>query len=144
MSKFHFQFNTVKKTKEILEKKVQKEIAKLELEKYEENEEKKKFLLELESSYSEIGHCKNALSLRMLYEYQKSLKKKIDLSGRKILALNDELDERIKELQKKNMECKMFETLEEIHFENFKKEENSKENKMIEEFAAQSFIRGKF
>ncbi len=141
MYNFQFKYDTIKKTKEILEKKVQKDIALLEKEITEEQTYKKAVAVELTESFSEFTNSTKVLNLKRIIEYQDNLRKKIILSDKKIFALENEKESLLKELIKRSQETKIFNKLEELYFENFKKEEDAKEEKIMNEFGIQSFAR---
>lgn len=141
MYNFQFKYETIKKTKEILEKKVQKDVALLEKEIIEEHEFKKAISDELTESFSEFTNSAKVLNLKRTIEFQDHLRKKIILSDKKIFALENEKESLLKELIKRSQETKIFNKLEELYFENFKKEEELKEEKIMNEFGIQSFAR---
>ncbi|MFO7445016.1 MAG: flagellar export protein FliJ [Ignavibacteriaceae bacterium] len=141
--KFVYKFDAIKKIKEIFEKRVQKEVAAIQLEIEKKEEEYNAILLQrvLESkrdmkhiSSSELKFHKNYLGV--LSSELGKIRKEIDLLGKK-------KDEKLLELIQKSKEHKIFNTLEEIHFENFTQEQNKLEMISIDEIATQKFARNK-
>ena len=142
MSKFVYKFQSIQKVKESLQKKVQKEMAllDLEIEKLEnefntvsnEEVESKKKILNKDVLVGEIKFRKN---------YELCLDRKKITILEKINKLNKKKEIKRLELIQKSKEHKIFNLLEEIYHENFKKEENRTELKFIDELATQKFIR---
>ncbi|MGA7723541.1 MAG: flagellar FliJ family protein [Ignavibacteriaceae bacterium] len=142
MSKFVYKFQSIQKVKESLQKKVQKEMAllDLEIEKLEnefntvsnEEVESKKKILNKDVLVGEIKFRKN---------YELCLDRKKITILEKINKLNKKKEIKRLELIQKSKEHKIFDSLEEIYHENFKKEENRTELKFIDELATQKFIR---
>lgn len=142
MSKFVYKFQSIQKVKESLQKKVQKEMAllDLEIEKLEnefntvsnEEVESKKKILNKDVLVGEIKFRKN---------YELCLDRKKITILEKINKLNKKKEIKRLELIQKSKEHKIFDLLEEIYHENFKKEENRTELKFIDELATQKFIR---
>lgn len=143
MAKFNFKYEPIKRIKEQLEKKVQKEIAVIN-DLIEKNKEKiasirnemfvKKIKFRDGAKAKELQFQKN-------YEtYMLGLIENINLES---AELEKEKNIKLKELIEKSKEKKILVKLEEKHFENFNKEENRIEAKRVDEVATQSFIRGK-
>jgi flagellar export protein FliJ len=142
MSKFIYKFRSIQKVKESLQKKVQKEIAliDLEIEKLEnelinisnEVTQSKKKCLKKDVFVGEIKFRKN---------YELCLEREKIMIGEKIEKLNKKKKVKLAELFQKRKEHKIFDSLEDVHFENFRKEENRLESKFIDELATQKFVR---
>lgn len=142
MAKFIYKFESIKKTKEALEKKVQKEMAVIDLEiaklteeyKQVEDEEikSKRSWLKKDISISEIKFKKN---------YELLLNRKKSALMIQIEKMNEKKDLKLKELIEKSKEHKIFETLEETYHENFIAEQNHLELKFIDELATQKYVR---
>jgi flagellar export protein FliJ len=142
MSKFVYKFRSIQKVKEALQKKVQKEIALIDLEKEKlkkqfdniSNEEhaSKKQSLKKDVSVGEIKFKKS---------YELCLDRKKSMLLKEIEKLNKKRDIKLTELLQKSKEHKIFDSLEEVYLENYKKEENRSESKFIDELATQKFIR---
>ncbi len=142
MAKFVYKFETIKKTKEALEKKAQKEVALIDLEiaklidEYKQIEEEelnsKKSWAKKDVSISEIKFKKN---------YELLLARKKSELMNQLQKLKEKKDLKLKELIEKSKEHKIFETLEDTYHENFTAEQNNIELKFIDELATQKFIR---
>lgn len=142
MAKFIYKFESIKKTKEALEKKAQKEVAVIDLEiaklteefKQVEDEEikSKRSWLKKDISISEIKFKKN---------YELLLNRKKSALMIQIEKMNEKKDLKLKELIEKSKEHKIFETLEETYHENFISEQNHLELKFIDELATQKYVR---
>jgi flagellar FliJ protein len=143
MGKFQFKYEPIKRVKEQLEKKVQKEIAFIN-DMIEKNKEKiasirnemfaKKVKFKLGAKAKELQFQKN-------YEtYMLGLIEKVKMEN---AELEKEKNIKLTELLEKSKEKKILIKLEEKHLENFNKEENRIEAERVDEVATQGFIRGK-
>lgn len=142
MSKFVYKFHAIQQVKEILQKKVQKEIAIIELEIEglknqfdiisEEALESKRSFTKKEVSVGEIKFRKN---------YELCLERKKTMILENIEKLNKKKEIKLSELVQKSKEQKIFDSLEEVYHDNFNKEQNRSELKFIDELATQKFIR---
>ena len=143
MGKFQFKYEPIKRVKEQLEKKVQKEIAVIN-DMMEKNKEKiasirnetfaKKVKFKVGAKAKELQFQKN-------YEtYMLGLIEKVKMGN---AELEKEKNIKLTELLEKSKEKKILIKLEEKHLENFNKEENRIEAERVDEVATQSFIRGK-
>jgi flagellar export protein FliJ len=142
MSKFNFKYDSIKKVKDILEKKVQKEIAFIDMEIDKNIYEREKLILEAEENIK--NRKSNRVSeLKAIENFKRSIEKKIEIIEKQIVALEKQKEEKMKELIEKSKENKIFQTLEEAHLEDFKHEENLKDEGKINEIATQKFIRNK-
>ncbi len=140
MSKFTFKYDSIKKVKELLEKKVQKEMALIELEIDRNIFECEKLVQEIEDTIK-IPKSNRISELKAVENYKKTLEKKIEIIQRHIEALKLQKEKKLKELAERSKENKIFQTLEETYLENFKYEENLKDENKINEIATQKFIR---
>ena len=140
MSKFTFKYDSIKKVKELLEKKVQKEMALIELEIDRNIFECEKLVQEIENTIK-IPKSNRISELKAVENYKKTLEKKIEIIQRHIEALKLQKEKKLKELSERSKENKIFQTLEETYLENFKYEENLKDENKINEIATQKFIR---
>ncbi len=140
MSKFTFKYDSIKKVKELLEKKVQKEMALIELEIDRNIFECEKLVLEIENTIK-IPKSNRISELKAVENYKKTLEKKIEIIQKHIEALKQQKEKKLKELAERSKENKIFQTLEETYLENFKYEENLKDEIKINEIATQKFIR---
>jgi flagellar export protein FliJ len=142
MSKFVYKFHAIQKVKEVLQKKVQKEIALIELEieglrnlydiTSEEELESKRNFVKKDISVGEIKFIKN---------YELCLERKKTMLLESIDKLNKKKEIKLLELVQKSKEQKIFDSLEEVYQDNFNKEQNRSELKFIDELATQKFIR---
>lgn len=142
MSKFVYKFQAIQKVKEVLQKKVQKEIALIELEieglknQYdrisEEALESKRGFVKKDVFIGEIKFRKN---------YELCLERKKTTILENIEKLNKKKEIKLSELVQKSKEQKIFDSLEEVYHDNFDKEQNRSELKFIDELATQKFIR---
>lgn len=142
MPKFKFKYDSIKKVKDLLEKKVQKEIALIELEIERNIIEKEKLIVEIENNNKNLKNNKIS-ELKAVENYRTMLEKKVENIQKQIIALNKHKEDKVNELIEKSKENKMFQTLEENYFENFKYEENLKDESKINEIATQKYIRDK-
>jgi flagellar export protein FliJ len=142
MAKFKFKYDSVKKVKNLLEKKVQKEIAFIDLEIERNILEREKLILEIQNNLK--NRINNKISeLKAVENYNISLEKRIENIQKQTVILKKRKDEKMKELIEKSKENKIFQTLEDNHLEIFKYEENLKDESKINEIATQKFIRDK-
>jgi flagellar export protein FliJ len=142
MSKFVYKFQSIQKVKESLQKKVQKEMALLDLEIEKlENEFNKVSNEEVESKKKILNKDVLVGEIKFRKNYELCLDRKKITILEKINKLNKKKEIKRLELIQKSKEHKIFDSLEEIYHENFKKEENRTELKFIDELATQKFIR---
>jgi flagellar export protein FliJ len=143
MGKFKFKYDPIKRVKEQLEKKVQKEIAEFNdlIEKnkniitgLEEEMMSKKLKFKKETKASELQFQKN---------YETYMLVLIDNIKIKINELVRQKNKKLLELMEKTKEKKIFIKLEEKHLEDFKKIERKIEANSIDEAASQNFVRRK-
>lgn len=143
MSKFTYKFDAIRKVKESLEKKVQKEVAeidllidryKLELQKLtdEEKEQSEKFSKNIK-----------IVELKERRAYLVSLKKKMENVQMQINALYLQREKKINELIQKSKEHKIFDSLEDVYRDQFNEEEKRLEMVQVNETATQRFVREK-
>ena len=142
MPKFKFKYDSVKKVKDLLEKKVQKEIAIIDLEIEKNIAEREKLVLEAAENIKNRKNNKIS-ELKAVENYKKFLEKKIEQIQKQITTLEKQKEEKMNELIEKTKENKIFKTLEEAHLEDFKHEENLKDESKLNEIATQKFIRDK-
>ncbi len=143
MAKFKFKYDPIKRVKEQLEKKVQKEIA--ELNDRIENNKTKINTIENEMNLKKLKFKKGAKVSELQFQknYETYMQGLIESIKRKINELVKQKNTKLLELLDKTKEKKMFVKLEEKHLEKFNKEENKLEATRIDEVASQSFTRGK-
>ena len=142
MPKFIYKFHSIQKVKESLQKKVQKEIALLDLEIEKlENEFNTVSNEEIESKRNFLKRDVLVGEIKFRKNYELCLDRKKSIILGKIEKLNKKKEVKVVELIQKSKEHKIFDSLEEVYEENFKKEENRSELKFIDELATQKFIR---
>ena len=137
MAKFNYKFDTIKKVKQIVEKKVQKEVAVIELEIEKRRNEIKE--LELEKLKT-VGELKNRKSLKIseiqfVNNFEKLIEEKISNIKNENLGLEKSRQKKMEELTQKAKETKMFEKLEEQHLKQFIIEQNRLEQIEIDDIA---------
>ena len=143
MAKFQYKFKTIKDIKERLEKKAQKELAIIDLEIKNKNEE----ILELTKQLQECNRKKleiksNKIKDLHFYEkYQRFLIEQIELVEKYILARKKERSKKMLELVKKSQETKTFEKLEEKHLTEFLNAQDKLDQKEMDEFAVNEYLR---
>jgi flagellar FliJ protein len=142
MSKFQFKYDSVKKVKDLQEKKIQKEIALIDIEIDKNITECEKLKREAENNLKNRKNNKIS-ELKAIENYRRLLDRNIDTIQKNIAALKKKREGKMYELITKSKESKIFKTLEENHLENFKYEENLKDENRINEIATQKFIRDK-
>lgn len=143
MAKFRYRFESIKKIKETFEKKIQKEISLIDIEIEKQNDL-------LKSLAQERMKANEALSGRSFVkaselQFQGELQNLLDLREKNIKTeianLEKVKEERMLELQQKTKEHKIFEALEEKHYEDFQLVQNQIEQKEIDEIASKKFAR---
>ncbi len=142
MGKFLYKFDSIKKTKEILEQKVQKELADIDLEIENLSDEYVKLEKKKENSVKNLQQYKRVSDLKQLDNYRNDLKQQMEIIRKKIDLLTLKRENKLNELITKSQETKMFRKLEEVHLEEFMHEENIKEENLTNEVATQKYIRG--
>ena len=144
MAKFNFKFKSVKKVKEALEKKAQKELALIDLYIDQNIQQKIKLLEEINSLRRSVYDKKISVSeLRFLAQYKNFLHNKVDEKDTAIKTLQVKKDEKVEEVIQKTKEKKMLLKLEENHFDEFNTNENRNELKNYNDLAVQKFARTK-
>ena len=142
MAKFVYQFEAIRKVKENLEKKVQKEIALIDMEIGKLKKEHD--LLEREEMMSRNNSGKKGMTvgdIKFKKGYELCLNRKRAVVSEKIERLSEKRELKMTELIQKSKEHKIFDTLEENLSENFTQEQNHLEMKFIDDIATQKFVR---
>lgn len=143
MAKFHYKFESIKKIKENLEKKVQKEVSVIEL----EIEKLNMVLADIRTKKDESRrNCFTRSTFKISeLQFQEHLEELMDLQIEKIreeiFRMEGEKEKKLAELAQKSKENKIFETLKEKHFEEYVINENQNEQKLIDEIASTQFGR---
>jgi len=141
MPKFIYKFDTIRKVKESLEKKAQKEVAEIDLsiQKYKKNLQK--LTDEEKEASSKFTTNIKIVELKERQAYLVSLKKKIENVQLQISALYLQREKKIQELIQKSKEHKIFDSLEDVYREQFNEEEKRVEMVQVNETATQRFVR---
>ncbi len=142
MSKFVYKFESIKKVKEALEKKAQKEVSEIELEIEKQRKEFNRISeKETRSRGSALKKDISAAEVKFKKNYELFLSRQKAGVMNKILALEDKKKAKLNELVQKSKEHKIFDSLEESYHDDFNREQNRAELKFIDELATQKFIR---
>lgn len=144
MAKFKYKFESIKRIKESLEKKAQKEVAVIDLDIQKKNEECEKIMTkEKESKINFKQKTVSAGEMQFIKNYELFLQKKRAEIQKDIEILKTKREIKMSELVQKSKEHKIFNKLEEKHIENFYKEQDHLELGFIDELATQKFVRRK-
>ncbi|MBI1938184.1 MAG: flagellar FliJ family protein [Ignavibacteriales bacterium] len=140
MQKFKFKYDAVIRVKEILEKKVLKEISLLDTAIEKLNDHKKS----LEEKRKQLGVNAHGVKIKVL-EYKSiktlitSLEKEIFAIEKKIEDLKLKKEEKKQELYARKKEVKILETLKENQYQEFLSNSNREELKQLNEIAINNF-----
>lgn len=142
MAKFVYKFETIKKVKETLEKKVQKEVAVIEI-------QIDKMMAEYDRLTNEVMAERNkpldrsitAGELKVKKGYEYFLEKQRVSILDQISKLKESKKIKMEELVQKSKEHTIFETLEDNYVEDFKNEQNRLEMRFADELASQKYVR---
>ncbi len=143
MGKFKYKFKAIKEIKERLEKKAQKELAVVDMDIANKNNE----ILELAKQLKEHKRKKleeknkKIIELHFYEKYESYLNEQIGLIRNYISQKKIERNEKLAELVKKSKETKTFEKLEESHLTEFVKVQDKLEQKEMDEFAVNEFLK---
>lgn len=143
MAKFKYKFETVKGVKKKFEKKAQRELAIIDL----EINKKQQYIIELtkllklnrEQKIAEKS--KKGDELHFYEKYEGYLSEQIKLSQNYIAEKIKQREKKLKELVEKTKETKTFEKLEEKHLSDFIKAQDKLEQKEMDEFAVNEYLR---
>ena len=141
--KFKFRYDSVLAVKELLVSEKQKEL----LEQNIKIEKSHKMLSELKREILSVSYCLEDKKIRndkiiQLKSYQNFLLDKVKRQRGIIKQLENERDGILKELISLNKEQKIIEKLKEKHLELFNQRRRKIEDKLMNEFAVQKFVRG--
>jgi len=144
MAKFQYKFNSIKEVKKQLEKKTQKELAIIELEISNKKIEIEELLKLLKNQkIKKLGKLsKSVTELHFDEKYESYLIEQMEILEKYIEEKNIERKNKIEELVNKSKETKTFEKLEEKHFTEFVKTQEKQDQKEMDEFAVQEFLKG--
>ncbi|MGK9477053.1 flagellar export protein FliJ [Melioribacter sp. OK-6-Me] len=142
MAVFKYKFEAILRIKNILEKKVLKEIASIELEINRAEDYKKNLIQKLKNLNESILKGKiKALEYQSLKAHCKQIEKDIENTERSIFDLNNKKKLKYEELKERTKERRIIEKLKEKKFEEFMMETNRKELKYLDEIAIYNFNR---
>lgn len=143
MAKFNFKFESVKKIKETLEKKTQKELSLIELEVSKINEEIKNLFITKKLNKAKVtgnGTIKVNM-LHYLQNYELFIDNKIEELQKRVIELLKAKEKKIIELSDRTKETKMFEKLKEKHLIDYVNVQKKIEQIEIDEIATKQFVR---
>lgn len=140
MSNFKFKFESVKKVKEVFEKKAQKDLAQIDLFITKHQEIRQKLVDEINDLRNSAFKKKmNIAELQFIGGYDTVLKQQIEMQTEVITQLEKKRSKKIEEVAAKTKEKKILNQLEETHREKFHRDNNSAELKFFDEIAVQNF-----
>jgi flagellar FliJ protein len=143
LAKFKYKFNTIKEIKQRFEKKVQKELAVIDL----DIANTQKEILKLQQLIKEqkIKKIENKFikltDLHFYEKYESYLKEQIQVFNKHLDKKKIERKKKFEELIKRSKETKIFEKLEEKHFEDFKNTQEKLEQKEMDEIAVKEYFK---
>lgn len=142
--KFKYQFESIKRIKETLEKKTKKELATIGLQIEKTKHEIEKLENARKALHLDITAKNNhpAATLQFRSHYDDYLEQQINQHEKEIVQLEELKEAKIAELAQKRKDTKIFEALEEKQFEEYLKNENKSEQIQIDEIGVQKFVRG--
>jgi len=132
---FVYKFDTIKKIKEIFEKRVQKEVASIQLEIDKARDEYDGVLKKRMQENKRHVKIISASDLKFHKHYLASLNEEMNRIRKIIDELITKKEVKMQELLQKSKEHKIFNTLEEIHLEEFKRDQDKIEMINIDEIA---------
>lgn len=141
---FVYKFKAVKGVKEQLKKKIEKELAEVEIEILKAQKKIDDLYVELDNvgkSFSEKNIKVSAMQFKKSSEI--IIKEKIEAADEEMKKLRLKRETIITELEKKSKEHKIFDKLEDNMREQFNIEQNKLDNGKIDEIAVQKFVRSK-
>ncbi|MDQ7817307.1 MAG: flagellar FliJ family protein [Melioribacteraceae bacterium] len=142
MSKFIFKFDSIIRVKEVLEKKVLKEISLIEKEIENAHFKKNSLINKKRALFDSItsGHIK-VFEFKSAKIHIKSIEKDIHNIEKKIKELENRKEQKKGELIQRKKELKIFETLKENKLEEFIFENSKEDLKIMNEIAINNFVR---
>lgn len=142
MGKFKYKFKAIKEIKERLEKKTQKELALVDMDIANKNKAAFELIEQLkEYKRKKLEKNKKVTELHFYEKYESYLTEQIGLIRHYISQKKIERDEKLIELVQKSKETKTFEKLEESHLMEFVKSQDKLEQKEMDEFAVNEFLK---
>lgn len=144
MAKFIYKFEAIKRIKESLEKKAQKEVAIIDMDIEKKKTERDEIMEKERDNRMNFGKKPVSVGeLQFIKNYELFLKNKRAEIQRDIEKLNTRREVKMNELVQKSKEHKIFNKLEEQHFMTFNREQEHLELSFIDELATQKFVRRK-
>jgi len=143
MSKFNYKFETVRKIKESLEKKAQKEVAEIDLVIDKHKIELQNLLVEAEEHQRKFSKNIRISELKAQKGYLITLTKKIENIQLQIDTLILQREKKVLELIQKSKEHKIFDSLEDVYRDQYNEEEKRLDMVQVNETATQRFVREK-
>jgi flagellar export protein FliJ len=138
--KFNYKFAAIKRIKEIFEKRMQKEVAAIQLEIDRARDEYDDVLkVRMEENKKQIKIISSS-DLKFHKNYLISLNRELERIRIKIDQLLMQKELKLEELIQKSKEQKIFSTLEDIHHEEFIKELDKEEMHNLDEIATSRYI----
>ena len=139
MPKFKFRLDSVINVKEILQKKIQKEIFLIEKEINEQKQKRQKIIEEREKTRKEIHGLLKVSMYQSTKMYDLQLEKMIQSIEKKIVLLYEKKKEKMKDLVEKKKEHKILEVLKDNQQVTFLEEEKKSELKELNEIAIRNY-----
>lgn len=143
MAKFTYRFESVRRVKEIVERQIQKELQVIELAIKDKEAEIKGVQEEKQKSRASLDTTSRmkASDLHFRANLENFYDEKIAMLYKELRDLEDQKLKKMRELEEKNKELKIFEKLKEKHFEAFIEEENREERIALDEIATMNYSR---
>ncbi|AFN75363.1 flagellar export protein FliJ [Melioribacter roseus P3M-2] len=142
MSEFKYKFESILRIKNILEKKVLKEIAEINFEINKAEELKKNLIKKLKDLNETASKGKiKALEYKSVKAHCNLIEKEIEEAERKILDLMNKKKMKQEELKERTKERRILEKLKEKKYEEYIVESNRTELKQLDEIAINNFNR---
>ena len=140
MSRFKYKFRAIEDIKEKIKKNSEKEYAISKKIADAKRLEIDKLKTEQENSFIQ-REVLNVQEMVFLEKYRDSLAKRIEFKKKELVALENECDQKLKQLVDHHKDHKVFERLKEKHHEEYNKVQYKHEMKTIDEMANQQFNR---
>ncbi len=143
MGKFKFKYKSIENLKRILEKQVQKELAEIDLEIEKVMDYLSRLKIEKVNFIDKKDEPRRTkiIDVQLNENYLIQLDLKIEEVEEEIIELSEKRELKLKELEEKSKEKKIFEILGEKHLNEFIKEENRLEQLEIDDIATKRYIR---
>jgi flagellar FliJ protein len=137
LSKFKYKYEGIKNVKEAFEKKAQKELSVIDLTIKRKQEEIEQLLTEKKKRKSKITSVKKVKvsDLKFSDNFIKVIDAQIKEKESEIVELKNKRLVKLRELEQKSKEAKVFNKLKEKHFHDYKVTENRNEMKEIDDVA---------